>query len=71
MKILRPIEIETCAVCGKEYDKLTMHEVFTGRIQYICPYCEHRGQSQVKARRKEWRRSAKGKAIIERCEKNK
>lgn len=71
MKILRPIEIEICAVCGKEFDKLTMREVFTGRVKYICPECERRGDRQVKARKDEQRRSAKGKAIIELCEKYK
>lgn len=71
MKNLRPIEIEKCAVCGEEFDRLIMHEVFTGRVQYICPACKSRGSSQVKARRKEWRKTAKGKAIIELCEKNK
>lgn len=71
MKIVRPIEIEKCALCGEEFDKLKMHEVFTGRVKYICPECKCRGDSQVDARQKDWRKTARGKAIIEHCEKNK
>ena len=71
MRIIRPIEIEKCAICGEEFDKLIMHEVFTGRVQYICPECKRLGDKQIGDRQKAWRKSARGKAIIERCEKNK
>ena len=71
MKILRPIELEKCAICGEEFDKLTMDEVFTGRRQYICRSCKTTGNRQVDARRTEWRKSHRGKAIIEQCEKHK
>jgi len=69
--IIRDIEVETCAVCGKKFDKLRMHRVFTGRVKYICPHCEQLGSNQIDARQTEWRQSSKGKAIIEQCEKYK
>ena len=71
MKSSEPIELEKCAVCGREYDKELMLERFTGRVRYICPECDRRGNKQVKASRGEWRKTAKGKAIIELCERNK
>ena len=67
----RPIELEKCAVCGREYGKASMSERFTGRVKYICPECEKRGNSQVKASHAEWRKTSKGKAVIALCEKNK
>lgn len=71
MRKIRPIEVERCALCGEEFDKLKMKEVFTGRKRYICLDCQRLGDSQVDARQKEWRNTARGKAIIEQCEKNK
>lgn len=71
MKILRPIELEKCAICGEEFDKLTMDEVFTGRKQYICRQCRDRGNQQIDARQTDWRKSHRGKAVIEQCEKHK
>lgn len=50
MKVFRPIHLERCALCGKEYDKLTMYEVFTGRTQYICRECKVRGSREMDAR---------------------
>ena len=67
----RPIELEKCAVCGLEYDKELMLARFTGRARYVCPECDRRGSKQVKASHREWRKTAKGKAVIEHCEKNK
>lgn len=71
MKTVRPVELEKCTVCGEEFDKLILDEIFTGRVQYICPKCKRLGNSQVNARQKEWRKTTRGKAIIEHCEKNK
>ena len=31
MKVLRPIEVATCDICGEEFDKLKMKRIFTGR----------------------------------------
>lgn len=50
MKIARPVYLEKCALCGKECDKLTMYEIFTGRIKYICRECKMRGNSEIDAR---------------------
>ena len=70
MKVVRPIELEKCTLCGREFDKLTMTEVFTGRVKYICRECAVRGRRQVDAMQQEWRRSSRGKAVIEQCEKH-
>lgn len=69
MKTFRPIHIEPCSICGEEFDKLTMHEIFTGRKQYICTNCRNRGNRQIDARQKDWRNSSRGKAVIEHCNK--
>ena len=50
MKTLRPIRLETCCICGEEFDAVKMREVFTGRIKYICPDCYMRADSQAAAR---------------------
>ena len=70
MKIVRAIEIEKCALCGEECDKLYMHKIFTGRTKYICDACHKRGNRQVDGRRKDWRRSSRGKQVIEQLKKN-
>jgi len=71
MRNIRPIEIEECLVCGREFDKLRMKELFTGRIKYICPECSRLGHRQIDAMKKDRRKTSRGKAIIEQCEKNK
>lgn len=50
MKTFRPIYLEKCSLCGKEYDKLTMYEIFTGRTQYICRECKNLGNKEIDAR---------------------
>ena len=47
MKTFRPIYLEKCAICGEEFDKLYMHEIFTGRKQYICRECYARGEKEI------------------------
>ena len=49
MKVFRPVYVEKCAVCGKECDRLHMHEVFTSRIRYICPECYVLGDKEMQA----------------------
>lgn len=71
MKVVRPVFIKTCDVCGEEFDIMYMHKIFTGRTKYLCRECYANGNRQISARQKDWRRSSRGKAIIERCEKNK
>lgn len=50
MKTIRPIYLEKCILCGEEYDRLTMFEVFTGRTRYICRDCKIRGNREMDAR---------------------
>lgn len=69
--MIRPIEVERCDICGEEFDKLRMHEIFTGRRKYICMTCMDVGRRQIEERQSEWRKSSKAKQIIELCEKNK
>lgn len=71
MKTLRPIEIERCCICGEQFDRLLMHEIFTGRKQYICQECHARGNRQIAAKRESFLASHKGKITVENCEKNK
>ncbi len=71
MKRIRAIEIETCCVCGEEFDKLTMNEIFTGRKKYMCQACKNRGNAQIEAKRSELKATRRGKDIIAFCEKNK
>ena len=61
MKVFRPIHLEKCALCGKEYDKLTMYEVFTGRTRYICRECKMRGNKEMDARVGHARASSKAR----------
>ena len=65
MKRIRAIEIETCCVCGKECDKLTMYEIFTGRTKYICRKCKTRGNREMDARIGRARASSRAKAAEE------
>lgn len=50
MKTIRPVYLEKCSLCGKECDKLTMYEVFTGRTKYICRECKTQGSREMDAR---------------------
>lgn len=65
MKRLRPIDVETCCICGEKFDKLKMREVFTGRKLYICPGCWTAGQNEANAAKASWRRTPTGKATLE------
>lgn len=65
MKVLRPIEIETCCICGEQFDKLKMREIFTGRKKYVCPECWMTGQNEANAAKSSWRKTPTGKATIE------
>lgn len=71
MKVLRPMEVVTCCICGEEFDKLKMKRIFTGRTKYICPECYNNGHRQVSARRTDFESSPRGKQIISESEKNK
>lgn len=71
MKAFRSVEIETCCICGEEFDKLYMHEVFTGRRKYICQGCWNRGNSEMDAKHESFRSSYRGKTAIAKHEKNK
>ena len=50
MKNIRPINLVKCSLCGKEADKLTMYEIFTGRVRYVCRECRIRGNKEIDAR---------------------
>lgn len=69
MKTIRDIEVETCCVCGEEFDKINLREIFTGRTKYICPSCYDLGQRQADAKTQDWRNSSRGKQIISAAEK--
>ena len=71
MKTIRPIEVKKCSICGEDFDVINLDTVFTGRTQYRCQKCMNAGNRQIEARQKEWRRSSRGKAVIEMYEKNK
>ena len=71
MKYFRPIEVVECCVCGKEFDKMKMKRMFTGRARYICMECYNNGQRQVSARRAAFEGSTRGKQIISKSEKYK
>lgn len=61
----RPIELQRCSLCGEEFDKYTMHELFTGRTKYICQGCMNLGNKEIEAKKTEWRQSSRGRQIIE------
>ena len=71
MKVVRPIEVETCCICGEQFDKIRLKEIFTGRVKYICPKCYSNGNRQLDAHKSEWKSSARGKQIITESEKYK
>lgn len=51
MRTIRPAETEKCLLCGREFDKMYMEEVFFGRKRYICLECKRIGNKQVDARK--------------------
>lgn len=61
MKVLRPVELEKCAICGEEFDKLLMHRVFVGRPLFICNNCKNQGNREMEARHEHYRQSYKGR----------
>lgn len=65
MKTIRPVYLEKCSLCGKECDKLTMYEIFTGRTKYICRECKTRGNREMDARVGRARASSRAKAAEE------
>ena len=69
MRTIRPVEVVTCCVCGEEFDKIKMREIFTGRTRYVCPECYNNGNREIDARRAAWKDSARGKQIISESEK--
>lgn len=71
MKTIRPIKVEQCSICGEDFDVINLDTVFTGRTQYICQKCRARGMREIDERNRDWRKSSKGRAIIEHYEKNK
>ena len=71
MSYIRPRYVEKCILCGEEFDKAKMREIFTGRIRYICPACDARGNRQIAAKQTDWRKTYKGKVAIEHCRKKK
>lgn len=40
----------TCIVCGEEFDKSEMEEIFVGRVRYRCMKCVTQGDKQARAR---------------------
>lgn len=71
MKTFRPITIEKCSLCGRDFDVINLDTIFTGRKRYICQECKNKGNRQIEARQKDWRKSSRGKAVIAHYEKNK
>ena len=72
MKRIRPVEIETCIICKKQFDKNTMKDYFLGKSTvWACPNCYAGGQRQLNARQAAWKSSAKGKDVITKAEKKK
>lgn len=71
MKTIRPIEIETCCICGQQFDKIRMFEIFTGRVKYMCPECYAMSNREIAARRSIWEDSERGKRAISIAVKNK
>lgn len=71
MKRIRPIKVVTCCVCGGAFDKIRMHELFTGRTKYMCPACYAAANRQMDARRSAWKSLSKDERIISEAEKHK
>lgn len=71
VRTIRPIEIETCCICGEQYEKGRMIRMFTGRVRYMCPECYARSNREIAARRSIWEDSERGKRAISIAVKNK
>ena len=71
MKTFRPVEVETCSICGEQFDKINLRPIFTGRDKYICPACYAGANRQMDARRSAWRSSSRGKQVISQANKKK
>ena len=72
MKRPRPIEVETCCICGEQFDKIKMRDFSTGiSTKWMCPECYAGANRQMDARRSAWKRSSKGKQVISESNKRK
>ncbi len=48
MKRIRPIEVETCCICGEQFNKEKMEKLCSGKsVQYLCPECYASGNRQL------------------------
>ena len=61
--------VEKCSLCGEEYYRRDMIEMFTGRMKYICPSCYTSGCTEIAKKRQAFRSSARGKQVIEQARK--
>ena len=57
MRMLRPMEAETCHICKMQFNKEKMVDVFIGRTVWLCPECYARGCRQVDGRKRAWKES--------------
>lgn len=72
MSRIRNIEVETCCICGEEFDKIRMHDFGIGRtVKWMCPKCYACGNREVDAKNATWKNSVRGKQVIKESEKNK
>lgn len=56
MKRIRPMEAETCCICGQPFNKEKMKDFHPGKItKWMCPECYARGCRQVDGRKKAWK----------------
>lgn len=39
-----------CEICGEIQNVNDMHEIFTGRMKYVCLNCYKQGSMEIKAR---------------------
>lgn len=69
MNRVRPIEVVTCCICGREFDKIRTKEIFTGRVKYMCLECDANANKQIAGVKEAWRKTPAGKAAIEKMNK--
>lgn len=65
MKRLRPVETETCCICGEQFDKIKMRDFSIGRsTKWMCLECYAGANREIETRQSAWKRSSKGKQVI-------
>ena len=55
MKMLRPMNVQTCIICHEQFNEDKMHSMNVGRrIEWMCNSCYAGGMKEIESRRTIW-----------------